>query len=120
MALKEDKNYYKTTEFVSEKIRSDRGWDEPEYDFSNRQTIPPLEMTEKEYQKQFLELMTIAMKTKDTSVIDELFELKRRGEFGNLFHSPEGIEETEELLWGIGTGKLSWEEVETEKNGRTY
>lgn len=74
-------------------------------------------MTEKEYQKQYLELKTIAMKTKDTSVINKLFELKCRGEFGNLFYSPERIEETEELLWKIGTEKLSREEVETEKNG---
>lgn len=120
MVLKEDKNYYKTTEVVSEKIRSDRGWDEPEYDFSNRQTVPTLDMTETEYQQQFLKLMRSAMETKNISDIDELFELKRRGEFGNLFHSPEGIEETEELLWDIGTGKSSWEEVETEKNGRTF
>ena len=39
------------------------------------------------------------METKDKNNIDKLFELKRRGEFGNRFHSPEGIEETEELLW---------------------
>ena len=107
----------RTTKMVTDEKNEDRGWGQ--YDIPENITpiapIPPLPLSEEEYNSFSLLLAKLALNMNDeklrVKLCDVYFELQRCANYGNGYAINKAMESIEQKLWTIGTGERIEEEA---------